>query len=158
MKVLLLEDISKLGRKNEIVEVSDGFAKNFLIPHKKAIIATAKIIAQYQQKKQKEAALNQQKEKEINALAEKLSSWVFKFSVKVGKNNEVFSSVHDSEIREKIFEFLKNNKVTALGIDDIKFTSKPIKELGLKEITVKIGKGDLGREVKVKIEVVPSSN
>lgn len=154
MKVLLLQEVPKVGHKNEVVEVSEGYAKNFLLHTKKAVIATPQIIAEYKQKKEKEARLAEEKIKEIGALAKKLSEQSFQFQVKTGRNGEVFSSVHDSDIREKILEFVKNGGGAALTIDDIQFESKPIKELGIKNIEVRIGRGDWGKEIKVKIEII----
>jgi len=158
MKVLLTEDIPKIGHKNEIVEVSDGYAKNFLLPNKKAIIATPQVIAQYKQKEEKQNRLKEERIKEISLLTEKLSNQIFKFKVKTGKNGEVFSSVHDLEIKEKILEFAKNNGLANLTLENIHFSSKPIKELGAKNIEIKIGEGDWKKDVRLKIEILPSDS
>ena len=84
-------------------------------------------------------------------MAKKLSEQTFQFHVKTGKNGEVFSSVHDSDVREKILEFLKNNGGGALELDDIGFESKPIKELGEKIIPTKLGRGEYAKPVNIKI-------
>lgn len=155
MKVLLLQEIPKVGHKNEVVEVSEGYAKNFLLLTKKAVIATPQIIAEFKQKKEKEARLGEEKSKEIDALAKKLSEQTFQFQVKTGKNGEIFSSVHDLDIREKILEFAKNNGGAVLTIDDVQFLSKPIKELGIKNIEVRIGRGEKNSkrvDIKIKVE------
>ncbi len=151
MKVLLLQEIPKVGHKDEVVEVSEGFAKNFLIRTKKAVIATPQIITEFKQKKEKESRLGEEKTKEIGVLAKKLSEQTFRFQVKTGKNGEVFSSVHDSDIREKILDFVKNNGGAALTIDDIQFSSKPVKELGMKNIKVRIGKGENSKQISINI-------
>jgi large subunit ribosomal protein L9 len=151
MKVLLLQEIPKVGHKNEVVDVSEGYAKNYLLLTKKAVIATPQIISEHKQKKDKEVKLREEKTKEIEILSNKLSEQTFQFEVKTGKGGEVFSSVHDSQIREKILEFIKNNGGGALTIDDIQFESKPIKELGEKTISLRIGKGEHSKQTSVRI-------
>jgi large subunit ribosomal protein L9 len=154
MKVLLLNEVAKVGRKGEIVEVSEGYAKNFLLRKKLAQIATSQIISEYNQRKGKEDKLRQEKAKEIEFFAKKLSEQLFQFKIKTGRNGEIFSSVHDLQIREKILEYLKNNGGGALTIEDVQFKSRPIKELGIKNIEVKIGKGNISKIVQIKTEIL----
>jgi large subunit ribosomal protein L9 len=155
MKVLLLNEVAKVGRKGEIVEVSEGYAKNFLLRKKLAQIATSQIIFEYNQRKEKEGKLRQEKAKEIESFAEKISEQNFQFRVKTGKNGEIFSSVNSPQIRQKILKYLKNSGGPALTEDDIQFESKPIKELGNKKIVAKLGKGENVRNVQISIEILP---
>lgn len=154
MKVLLLSEVVKIGRKGEIVDVSEGYAKNFLFRKKLAQVATPQIILEHKQREEKEIKIKEEKIKEISSLAKKLSEQSFRFQLKTGKNGEIFSSIHNVQIKDKIFEYLKNNGGSALTVDDIQFESKPIKELGVKIIEVKIGKGDWSKSVKLKIDIV----
>ncbi len=155
MKVLLLSEVSKVGRKGEIVEVSEGYAKNFLLRKNLAKIANAQIILEDKQKREREAKILEEKKKEISDIAKKISEQKFQFNVKTGENNQIFSSIHDFQIKEKIMNFVKNNGAANIKEDDIILDIKPIKELGTKKISVKIGKGGLGENIQLEIEILP---
>ena len=109
MKIILLEDVKNVGKKGEILEVADGYARNFLIRNRLAVEATAqsKLILE-QQKQQK---LDQEKEdiKNAEALKLKLSELTLVFPVKTGENGKVFGSVSSKQIAE---ELLKKHKIT----------------------------------------------
>lgn len=155
MKVLLLAEVPKVGRKGEIVDISDGYAKNFLIRKKLAVIATPQLIEQYEARKRKETLAKDEKNREINKIAGEILKETFEFTVKTGKNEEVFSSINSSQLIERIFQFLHSHGGNALTEEDIKCESKPIKILGEHNVAVKIGKGDYGKEIKIKIKIVP---
>lgn len=85
MKVILLEDVRKVGKKGEIVNVSDGYGQNFLIKNGKALMATEtgkKIVAQQEEEKKQE---DLKKKEEAQELAKKLETIVVEFKVKTGK-------------------------------------------------------------------------
>lgn len=102
MKVILLQDIKGTGKKGEIVDVSAGFAQNFLLKTGKAKIADNSAINENQQQKQaKEFHYNQDKQK-AEQLAEKLKNVVLTFAVKGGENGKIFGSLTSAEIAEQL--------------------------------------------------------
>ncbi len=131
MKVILLQDIEKLGKKNEIKEVSDGYGRNFLLKQKLAKIATN---SQINQLKKEEEQEREKREKEIvqeKEIAKKLEGMVVEIKVKVGKKDELFESINQQKICEKIKD---------LGFDKIKkeqiLLKEPLKNLGDHSIEV----------------------
>ncbi len=155
MKVLLLSEVPKIGHKGEIVEVSEGYAKNFLLRKNLAKIASSQIIIENKQKKEKEIRIFEEKKKEISDIAKKISGQKFQFEIKTGENNQIFSSIHDSHIKEKILDFAKSNGLKNIDENDIGLDIKPIKELGNKKIFIKIGRGEIGKNIQIEIEVLP---
>ena len=105
MKVILLEDVKKLGKKGDLVDVADGYARNYLLPRNLAQEATAGGIKQIKQQK---AALEKRKKKEkelAQEIAEKLSKTSVTLKVKAGDQGKLFGSVTSKDISR-----LKNNK------------------------------------------------
>lgn len=149
MKIILTEDARKIGRKNEIKDVSDGYAKNFLIPKKMAVLATdAEIrkIREFNEVKEKKVSKKQEAVQEFFASAK---NKVFIFHLKTGKNGEVFNSVSSDEI-------IKTLKRDAPEIADVDFKirlERPIKKIGEFEIEIDFGNGAKG-SFKIKIEAV----
>jgi large subunit ribosomal protein L9 len=143
MKVILLQDVRGTGRKYDVKDVADGYARNFLLPKKMAIIATAAALA----KLEKERALFEAKRQErIAALkkeAEKIAAAPLVFKVKIGKKNEVFGSVSAVDL-ERVLK--------GRGVRDIKIElAHPLKELGEHKITLDLGEG-VKTEVTVALE------
>ena len=98
MKVILLEDVKKVGKKGEIVNVSDGYGQNFLIKNGKALMATEtgkKIVAQQEEEKKQE---DLKRKEEAQELAKKLEAIVVEFKVKTGKDGKVFGSISSKQI------------------------------------------------------------
>ncbi|MBI4993911.1 50S ribosomal protein L9 [Candidatus Wolfebacteria bacterium] len=151
MKVLFLKDVKNVCRKSDVKEVSDGYARNFLIPKGLAKIATASDIKNLEIKK----LTNEKKDKEIKqkleSLAKNLADKEFIFKVKTGSKGEVFESVNKETIKNKLFEDsgeFKNHGNIEIDL------SKPIKTLGEYFIEINFGKGIRG---KVKIKLQPLS-
>lgn len=137
MKVILLQDIKGLGKKYDVKEIRDGYARNFLIPKKLAAIATP---AMLQQKSQVEARERQLLEK-YGELAKKLEKEKIKFSVKVGEKNEVFGSITKADIKKAL---------EAKGFNNIEIElTHPLKILGEHLV-----EANLGRGIRAKIKVV----
>ena len=135
MKIILLEDVKNVGKKGEILEVADGYARNFLIRNRLAVEATAqsKLILE-QQKQQK---LDQEKEdiKNAEALKLKLSELTLVFPVKTGENGKVFGSVSSKQIAE---ELLKKHKIT---IDKRKILDEgPFNTVGFYNVKIELYK------------------
>ena len=137
MKVLLLEDVKKIGRKNEIKEVSDGYARNFLIPNKKAMPANQTALHLKNNAETKEnTLLTRYKE-----LAEKLNGETLVFELKTGLNGEVFGSINAEQIEKALKE---------KGYGETEVSANSLKTLGEHQATVRFGRGISGT-VKVRL-------
>ena len=102
MKVVLLQDVKDLGRKGELVNASDGYARNFLFPRKLAVEATAGRLKEIEDRK---ASEKNRKEMELHAakeLAEKLSKLEVLFRTKAGENGKLFGSITGKDVAEAI--------------------------------------------------------
>lgn len=146
MKVILLQDIKGLGKKLDIKNVSDGYARNFLIPKGLVGLATPQNIKAIEAKR----LVLVEKEKELKSQAEQLKKQIEKieliFKVAVGEKQEMFASVDAKDIKEKVVEeigsaeILKNSEI---------ILEKPIKKLGEHQVEI-----DLKQGVKAKIKVL----
>ncbi|MBO6158986.1 MAG: 50S ribosomal protein L9 [Firmicutes bacterium] len=102
MKILLKENVAKLGKAGEIVNVADGYAKNYLIPKKLGEEATKQVLAQWEVQK-KAAALRQEKaEAEAKELAKELSKKTFTLSEKAGENGKLFGAVTTADVADAL--------------------------------------------------------
>ena len=120
MKVVLLEDVRKVGKKGDVVNVSDGYGQNFLIKNKLAVKETAgakKILEQ-----QKEEARLQDIENKKNAeeLKEKIEGITLEFVLKSGKDGKTFGSVSTKHIVEQLREKYDAHPIGALGYSNLK--------------------------------------
>ena len=145
MKVVLLEDVKALGKKGELVEVSDGYARNFILPKKKGIEATAKNLNDLKLQKQHQDKLAAEQLAEAKALAEKIDAAMVVMKVKTGEGGKVFGSVSTKEIAQAAKE------QCGLGLDKKKIQlPEPIKALGVYEVSVKLHPKVTGK-LKVKV-------
>ena len=146
MKVILTEDIKGIGKKDEIINANDGYARNFLFPKKLAVEANSKNMSLLQGRKD---SANFKKEKEMeyaNSLKEKLSKIMLTVKVKAGENGKIFGSITSKEICVEL------KKQKNIEIDKKKVNLKePIKELGTFTIDVKLYEGIIG---KLKINII----
>jgi large subunit ribosomal protein L9 len=148
MKVILLQDIEKLGKKFEVKEVADGFAKNHLLPKKMVQPATKNALI-WAQTQREIAAKSEEKELiEIQKKVSALDGREFVMEVKTGEKDQLFESVNSS----KIAELLKENGIDADKKQiDLK---EPIKELG--DWRVKINfPHNLEAEIKITVAAEP---
>ncbi len=102
MKVILTEDIKGVGKKDEIINASDGYARNFLLPKKKALEATQDNLNKL---KAKQNALQNKKAKELEEakkIAEKMKTITLKIKVKAGENGKIFGGVTAKEIADNL--------------------------------------------------------
>jgi large subunit ribosomal protein L9 len=133
MKVILLEDVKKVGKKGEVVEVSDGFARNMLIKKNVGIEATSKALNDLKlqhKNEEKVAAQNLADAKELAALIETKSVTV---KLKTGEGGKTFGSISTKEISQAAKEQID------LELDKKKLQlNEPIKSLGTHEVTVKL--------------------
>jgi len=134
MKVIFLEDVKGKGKKGEMKEVSDGYARNFLLPKKMAKEATADNLNTFKlQEKARLAQIAREKE-EANANVKKLESIVVKVSAKAGANGRLFGAVTSKEISEALEAqhglVIEKNKIVL---------PEPIKSYGSYEVKCKFG-------------------
>ncbi len=102
MKVILLQDVKKVGKKNEVVDVSDGYARNFLIVKKLAVAVSNTSMDVLNAQKQADREHELELEKRANLLKERLENITLNFKVKVGNGGKVFGSVSSKQIVEKL--------------------------------------------------------
>lgn len=142
MEIILLQDVANLGGKDDIVNVKDGFGRNYLIPQKLAIIATPsskKVLAENQkQRAHKEAKLKDQALK----LAEGLKTLVIVIGAKISSTGKIFGSVNNIQVAEAL-------KEKGFDIDRKQIT---IKEDSIKGVGIHSAKVKLHREVVVDLE------
>lgn len=139
MKVILKENIKSIGKKDEIKNVSDGYARNYLFAKGLAVEATPGNLAKLQTKKDSVAFKKSQEKEEAKKIADKLSKITLEFKVRAGENGKIFGGVSSKEIAEKL------NKDYKIVIDKKKIDLKePIKILGVKRVEIKLFEGVTG--------------
>lgn len=145
MKLILLEDIKGTGKKDEVVEVKDGFALNMLIPNKKAVKATKENLDKLNLKNEK-IKKNKEKSKENSKkIAEKLKGITLKISAKTGEDGRLFGTITSKDIEENLLkqESIKIDKKRIKLNEKIKTEGNYLVDLKLEE----------GVETKLKIVV-----
>ena len=145
MKVILLKDVKKLGKKDAIVNVSDGYAANYLFPNKLAVPVTNKS-KEILDKQQEDARIAEENaKKEAQELAKKLEGVEVVFLMKVGKENKLFGRISPKQIEE---ELLKQHNIQ---IDRRKIVAKEtLNSLGVYLLKIELHKGVIG-QIKVHI-------
>ena len=146
MKVILRADIKGVGKKDEIINASDGYARNFLFPKNLAVEANATNLSKLKTKQDSENYKKNQEKEEAKSLAEKLEKVRLRFNVKTGENGKVFGGVSSKEIAEKL-EKEYNFKVDKKKIE----LKETIKTLGITKINVKLYEGIIA---KLNVEVL----
>lgn len=133
MQIVLLEDVKALGKKGEVVKVSDGYARNFILPKKLGAEATAQNLNQLKQQKAYEAKAAAEQLAEAKAFGEHLETQKVSLAVKVGEGGRLFGAISSKEIAQAAKD------QCGLEIDKKKIQlSEPIKTLGTHEVPVKI--------------------
>lgn len=146
MKVILKADIKGVGKKDQVINASDGYARNFLFPKNLAVEANSENMSKLKAKQNANAYKKSQEKEEAEKTAEKLSKILLKIPVKAGENGRIFGGVSAKEIAEQ----LKANY--QIEVDKKKIEIKEaIKELGVKNITIKLYEGVTGT---LKIDVI----
>ena len=133
MKVILLQDVKSLGKKDQIVDVSDGYARNMLLPKKLGIEATSKNMNDLKLKKAHEDKVAAEVLAEAQALAAQMENESVTMSIKMGENGRTFGSISSKEIAEAIKEQLGH------AIDKKKIVMKDaIKAPGTRTVGIKL--------------------
>ena len=145
MKVILLKDIQNLGKKYEIKELSDGYARNYLFPNKLAKPVNESTLKWLQIQKEKEEKRAEEELRKAQEKASKIDGQEIVIPVKVGKEKQLFQSVTAKKIADKLKELGYDIKKTQIELE------KPIKELG--EFPVKI-KFEHNLKAEIKVIVV----
>lgn len=145
MKVILKADIKGVGKKNEIINASDGYARNFLFPKNLAVEANAENMSKLQAQKDATQFRKNNEKEDAKKLAEKLTKIMVRIEVKAGENGKIFGGVSSKDIAENL-EKQHNIKIDKKKID----LKETIKTLGIHIIDVKLYDGVFG---KIKIDV-----
>jgi large subunit ribosomal protein L9 len=132
MQIVLLEDVPTLGKAGDTVKVSDGYGRNYLIPRKKAILATDKNIKNLEHQKRQIQQQAGNRKKDADRMAEQIEKLSCTFAKTVGESGKLFGSVTSMEIEN----YLKEN---GIDVDRKKILmEEPIKSLGMFTIPIKI--------------------
>lgn len=133
MKVILKEDVKSLGKKGEIVEVSDGYARNFILKRNKGVEANAKNLNDLKLKKANDDKIAQEQYEAAKELGKKIEAGKVVLSIKTGEGGKAFGSVSSKEIAAEVKAQME------LEIDKKKIVLKEsIKTLGTFEVPVKL--------------------
>ena len=154
MKVILLKDVEKLGKKGEIKNVADGYARNFLIPNKLAVLATKSELAKLEEQKKIETEKAEEELKFYQEIASQIDGLEIEIPVKVSEEGKLFGAVTASQINEKLKENLSRSRVLQEGFEIKKEQIKleePIKEIGEYEAIVEFPHN---LETKIKVIIV----
>ncbi len=132
MQVILLEDVSSLGKAGDLVKVSDGYGRNFLIPRKKAILATEKNIRALEHQKRLVQHRMAKTKKDVQKTAQQIENLSCTFAKPVGESGKLFGSVTTMEIEA----YLKEN---GIEVDRKKIQlEEPIKSIGMYTVPIKL--------------------
>lgn len=136
MKVILLETIKGVGKKDEVINSSDGYARNFLFPKKLAVEANAENMSKLKAKQDSNAYRKDQEKKQAEKLAETLKGILLKIAVKSGENGKIFGSITAKEIADQLKQQYK------IEVDKKKIDLKePIKTFGSFQVNIKLFEG-----------------
>jgi large subunit ribosomal protein L9 len=132
MKIILLEDIEKLGKEGDVVDVAPGYARNYLIAKKKALISTPGNRKQFEEIKKRKTIQYMKSKEEAEKLAEKLNEISITSVAKAGENEKLYGSVTTGDIVELLSK-------EGFEIDKKKIViEEPIKSLGVYTIPIKL--------------------
>lgn len=143
MKVILSEDVKSLGLMGEVVNVSDGYARNFLLPKKFAVEANTKNLKEFEHNKKIITERAAKIKESFKSVADKLSSLTLTIKAKTGEDDKLFGSVTNMNVAEAL-------AAAGHDIDKKKIVMEPIKKLGEYSVTIKLHT-DLSAEVKVNV-------
>ncbi len=142
MQVILLENVPSLGKAGDLVKVSDGYGRNYLIPQKKALLATEKSLKVVEHQKRQVQQRLEKGKKDAQKLSQQIEGLSCTFSKTVGESGKLFGSVTSMDIEN----YLKENRI---DVDRKKILlEEPIKNLGMFTVPIK-----LSAEVTAQLKV-----
>lgn len=145
MKVILMSDIKGVGKKDEVINASDGYARNYLLPKKLAVEANSENLGKLKGRNDSKQHKKDVEKAEAQEIANKLKNITLKIEVKAGENGKIFGGVSTKEISEQL------EKQYNIKIDKKKIELKEtIKNLGVFNVNVKLFEGIVG-EIKLNI-------
>ena len=145
MKVILLENIKGVGKKDEVINASDGYARNFLFPKKLALEANKENMAKLQAKKASDQHKKDVEKEQAHEIAKTLKTLQLEIKVKAGENGKIFGGVTAKEISDNLKENYQ------IEVDKKKIIlDEPIKNLGIFQVEIKLYEGVTG---KLKVQV-----
>ena len=146
MKVILTQDVKGQGKKDQIIEVSDGYARNFLIPRKLAIVANAQAMSEAKNKEASKQHKIEVEKEEARKLAKQLESITVKIVEAAGNDNRLYGAVTSKDISEKL---AKDHNIT---IDKKKIVMpEPIKTFGTYKLEVKLYTSEITGSINVVV-------
>ena len=146
MKVILKADIKGVGKKNEVINASDGYARNFLFPKNLAVEANTENMRKLEAQKESNQYRKDTEKEEAKKIAEKMNKIMLKIQVKAGENGKIFGGVSAKDIAEA-FEVQHNIKIDKKKVD----LKETIKTLGLHTVQIKLYEGVVGN---IKVDVI----
>ncbi|GHV40020.1 50S ribosomal protein L9 [Clostridia bacterium] len=148
MKVILLDDVKGVGKKDQVIEAADGYARNFLFPKKLAVEASRENVASLDSKKRNAESKRVREIEAANEFKAKLAEITLTIPVKTGENGRLFGSVTSKEVAQAL------NEQASIVIDKKKIVlTEPIKSLGEKTVEIKLLEG-----VKATVKVIIKEN
>jgi large subunit ribosomal protein L9 len=146
MEIILIQDVDLLGSKDDIINVKDGYARNYLIPQKKAVIATPSAKKVMAENIRQRAHKQDRMRKEAQAIADKLANKNVKIGAKISSSGKIFGSVNTIQVAEAI-----NKKGFEIDRKQITLPEDSIKEVGTYVAKIKLFKDVI---VELEFEVV----
>ena len=145
MKVILLDNIKGVGKKDEVINASDGYARNFLFPKKLAVEANNENMNKLKAKKQSEQYKKNVEKENAQSISKQLNDIILTIKVKAGDNGKIFGGVTSKDISEEL------KKQYNIDVEKKKIVlAENIKNIGSLDINVKLYEGVVGK-LKVKI-------
>ena len=146
MKVILLDNIKGVGKKDEIINASDGYARNYLFPKKLAVEATKENLGKLESKNEANKFKKQNEKNDAIEVANKLKELVLTIKVKAGENGKIFGGVTSKEISDGL------KKDYQIDIDKKKINlNETVKTLGTITVDIKLYEGVTG---KLKVDII----
>lgn len=133
MKVILLKDVKNVGKKDQIVDVSDGYARNFLFRQNLAVVASTKSLDDLKENQNQEKARLEAIKAEAVELKKKMENITLTFSLKAGKEGKTFGSISTKQIGEAL-------ELAGYKLDKRKILSDPLASLGMHKVKIELHK------------------
>ena len=146
MKVILLNDIKGVGKKDQVIEASDGYARNYLFPKKLAVEANNENMSKLKAKQESNQFKKNTEKNEAEQIAQKLKGIILKVKVRAGENGKIFGGVTSKEISEGL------KRDYNIEIDKKKIAlAETVKNLGMITVDIKLYEGVIG---KLKVDII----